>query len=161
MEFNRRGLLKYIRDDFKLPESSVHGPAHWGRVKNIGMKLCDCNSDADRLVVEIFGWCHDMARTTDSEDFEHGKLAVDIILSELQGVYFNLNDHQLSALLYAIRWHSDGYVVASKTVQVCWDSDRLDLGRVGIIPDPKRLCTDTAKNPQFINWAYNNSIKIG
>ena len=26
-----------------------------------------------------------------------------------------------------------------------YDADRLDLGRVGIIPDPRRLCTDAAK----------------
>lgn len=26
-------------------------------------------------------------------------------------------------------------------VQACWDADRLDLGRVGIIPDPERMGT--------------------
>jgi len=27
------------------------------------------------------------------------------------------------------------------TIQTCWDADRLDLGRVGITPDPDRMCT--------------------
>jgi len=31
------------------------------------------------------------------------------------------------------------------TLAVCLDADRLDLGRVGITPDPLRLSTSTAK----------------
>jgi len=31
------------------------------------------------------------------------------------------------------------------TIQTCWDADRLDLGRVGIIPDPDRMCTGMGK----------------
>lgn len=30
-------------------------------------------------------------------------------------------------------------------VQICWDSERLDLGRIGIQPDAKYLFTDYAK----------------
>ena len=33
-----------------------------------------------------------------------------------------------------------------------WDSDRLDLGRVGIKPDPKLLSTERAKHLEVINW---------
>ena len=40
------------------------------------------------------------------------------------------------------------------TVQTCFDSDRLDLGRVGITPDPRYLCTDAAKRPDTIRWAH-------
>lgn len=32
----------------------------------------------------------------------------------------------------ALAYHSDGYTEGDITVQVCWDADRLDLGRVGI-----------------------------
>ena len=32
------------------------------------------------------------------------------------------------------------------TVMACWDADRLDLGRVGIRVDPKRLFTTTAQD---------------
>jgi uncharacterized protein len=39
------------------------------------------------------------------------------------------------------------------TIQTCWDSDRLDLGRVGITPHPRRLCTEAAKRPTTIKWA--------
>ena len=32
------------------------------------------------------------------------------------------------------------------TLAVCLDADRLDLGRVGITPDPLRLSTSTARD---------------
>ena len=44
------------------------------------------------------------------------------------------------------------------TVQTCWDADRLDLGRVGIKPDARYLCTAEAANPEMIAWAYERSI---
>ena len=45
------------------------------------------------------------------------------------------------------------------TVQTCWDADRLDLGRVGIRPLAERLCTDVARDPVLIEWAYQRSIR--
>ncbi len=35
----------------------------------------------------------------------------------------------------------------------CWDADRLDLGRVGIMPEPSRLCTAAAKRSDLLKWA--------
>jgi uncharacterized protein len=45
------------------------------------------------------------------------------------------------------------------TVLTCWDADRLDLGRVGIKPNPHRLCTAAARDPMMIEWAYKRSIR--
>ena len=57
-------------------------------------------------------------------------------------------------LLYdACAHHTDGLTEADITVQVCWDADRLDLGRVGMIPAPKKLCTAAAKTWDLIGWA--------
>lgn len=39
------------------------------------------------------------------------------------------------------------------TIQTCWDSDRLDLGRVGITPHPSKLCTEVVKTKKMIQWA--------
>ena len=44
-------------------------------------------------------------------------------------------------------------VEADITVQVCWDADRLDFGRVGMVPAPKKLCTAAAKTWEIIRWA--------
>ena len=43
------------------------------------------------------------------------------------------------------------------TIDACFDADRLDLGRVGIDPDPERMATERGKeianneNKQIIN----------
>jgi uncharacterized protein len=39
------------------------------------------------------------------------------------------------------------------TIQTCWDSDRLDLGRVGVTPHPSRLCSEAAKTHDVLAWA--------
>ena len=61
-------------------------------------------------------------------------------------------------MVEACRYHSDGLVEGDITVQTCWDSDRLELGRVGIKPVPKRLCTEFAKRQVVIEAAYQRSI---
>jgi uncharacterized protein len=73
-------------------------------------------------------------------------------------VWYDLDSDELELLVYACRYHSDGCTEADLTVQVCWDADRLDLGRVGIRPDPRYLCTEYAKTDPVIETAYQASI---
>ena len=69
-----------------------------------------------------------------------------------------LNDKEAELLIEACEYHSDGLTEADITVQTCWDSDRLDLGRCGIYPAPDRLCTEAARNSEVIKSAYSRSI---
>ena len=46
---------------------------------------------------------------------------------------------------YAIRHHVDGDVSDDPTIGTCWDADRLDLGRVGIVPDEQYMSTAEGK----------------
>ena len=57
--------------------------------------------------------------------------------------------------------HSEGYVRGDITVQTCWDADRLDLGQIGIRPDPQKLCTAEAQSPAVIAAAYRRSLRAG
>ena len=41
---------------------------------------------------------------------------------------FDRSDEEMDLLTEALKYHSDGYTEGDKTVQVCWDVDRLDLG---------------------------------
>jgi uncharacterized protein len=75
----------------------------------------------------------------------------------IRGTLFELNEEEMELLDEALRYHSDGYVDADITVQVCWDADRLDLGRVGIRPSFHKLCTASAKSERFIEAAYRRS----
>lgn len=53
----------------------------------------------------------------------------------------------------------EGQTLGDATVLTCWDADRLDLGRVGIRPHPHRLCTEAARDPVLLEWAYQRSVK--
>ena len=75
----------------------------------------------------------------------------------LQPKYLHLPDEDARLLEVAVQRHTFGMTKAHPTVMTCWDSDRLDLGRVGIRPHPSRLCTDAAKDPDMIRRAYKAS----
>lgn len=66
---------------------------------------------------------------------------------------FDLADHEFNLLYRACAGHTHERTHPDITVQTCWDSDRLDLGRVGIMPHPSRLCTEVAKRREMILWA--------
>ena len=63
----------------------------------------------------------------------------------------------MNLLTLACEGHSDGLLDADICVQSCWDSDRLDLGRVGIEPNPHYLCTEAAKLAVNLNKAIARS----
>ena len=63
----------------------------------------------------------------------------------------------LERLCEAMRLHSDGHTDGDAALQACWDADRLDLGRVGIRPQPARLCTPVAQRGNVIRTAVRMS----
>ncbi len=78
---------------------------------------------------------------------------------ELQGKLYHLSDNELQTLTITCHGHTSERTHPDVTVQTCWDSDRLDLARVGISPDPDRLCTDAARSSEMLKWANNPSIQ--
>jgi len=80
-------------------------------------------------------------------------------LFALNGDLFRLDSAGLDMLIYACRHHSDGLVEGDVTIRTCWDADRLDLGRVGIMPCASKLATREAKDPKVIEWAYSRSVR--
>jgi uncharacterized protein len=66
---------------------------------------------------------------------------------------FDLPDADFELLYEACSLHTDGLVKANITIQTCWGAVRLDLGREGIVPTPKELCTPAAKTWEIIKWA--------
>lgn len=151
----RRQLLKVVRAQFELDQQGVHGPSHWARVRQNGLKLAK-ETGARTSVVELFALIHDSRRENDFEDPEHGRRAARFA-EELAGDVFKIAESDLRLLVLACEGHSDGATEADITVATCWDADRLDLGRVGIKPRPDRLCTEAARNPEMIAWAYRRS----
>ena len=114
---------------------------------------------ANLSVVELFCMLHDTQRRNERRaPPSHGRRAARYAKS-LRGVWFDLSDKEMELLTEALKYHSDGYTEADITVQVCWDADRLDLGRVGIKPAPHRLCTASAKSVAVLEAAYERSVE--
>jgi uncharacterized protein len=148
-------LAHYIREVFLLDWRGVHGAAHWARVRFNGLRLSRLTG-ANTKVVELFAFLHDASRENDASDPEHGERAARLARA-LNGRFFSLSSEELRLLEWACQEHSNGQLRADLSVQVCWDSDRLDLGRIGIRPDPRYLCTTAAQQPRMISAAYQRS----
>jgi uncharacterized protein len=148
-------LLATVRREFALSLEGVHGESHWARVRENGLRLAEITG-ADVQIVEFFAYLHDVKRLNDGWDPEHGLRAAAFV-SKLPRALVPVSDKGLEVLTFACTYHSDGLTKASITVQTCWDADRLDLGRVNIQPDPQRMCTQTAKDPALIEWAFERS----
>lgn len=150
-------LIEAIRARYALDWHGIHGVSHWARVRVNGLKLAALTG-ANLKVVELFAFLHDSCREDDSYDREHGWRAARFAKS-LFGTHIQLPDRQFDLLLQACGGHTISHTHHNITVQTCWDADRLDLGRVGIIPDPLRLCTTAAQDRGMIEWAYRRSIR--
>jgi len=148
-------LIKTILSEYKLPLDGIHGLSHWARVMEYGLKLAEMNG-ADPVVVALFAVFHDCRRLNESRDNEHGKRGGDFANS-LRGRFISISNNQFDLLYYACSYHTTGKTEGDITVRTCWDSDRLDLNRVGIITDPNRLCTDEAKKPDILEWAIERA----
>ena len=151
MELNIPVVLKTVLDDYVLPINGDHGVAHWARVLENGLRLSE-ETGANVEVVQLFAVLHDSRRQNEVTDPEHGPRAAEFAM-ELRGRAFDLDDHEFRLLYKACHGHTHERTHPDVTIQTCWDSDRLDLGRVGITPHPTRLCTEVAKRSETIKWA--------
>jgi len=68
-----------------------------------------------------------------------------LVLNEIAGELFILEPDRLELLEHAIRHHTGGRTSDDPTVGTCWDADRLDIGRVGIIPHERYMSTERAR----------------
>lgn len=148
-------MIRSIRSQYRLPWGGIHGVSHWARVRETGHRLAVRNG-ASPAVVELFAVFHDACRRGDGRDPEHGRRGA-ALAAALRGTLIHLSDRGFSLLQTACTDHTKGMTVADITIQTCWDADRLDLGRVGIVPDPARLCTAAARDPDLIRWAIERS----
>ena len=145
-------LHDLLAKQFLLGPESAHGPTHWRRVETLGLKLA-AETGADETVVRLFAWFHDSRRENEALDRGHGRRGAELAMT-LRGKLFELDDKRFETLLFACRFHTGG-MSCDATIGTCWDADRLDLYRVGMIPDRKYLNTNPAKTPLMINWALS------
>ncbi len=148
-------IIRILHDQF-TSWLGIHGLTHWGRVYDNGMRLSE-ETGANRKVVELFAFLHDSQRHHDGADIGHGHRGAEYA-KMLRGEVFDLDDTEFDLLYVACRDHTDEVTHEDVTIQTCWDSDRLDLGRVGVTPDPEFLNTDAARRPDTIAWAHSRAV---
>ena len=134
-------IRRYVHAEWTL--GALHGIRHWDRVYENGQKLL--TPDTNPLVIGLFAYLHDSCRIDDGEDLYHGKRAADWI-ETLRGTYLkDVSNEEIELLQEACRLHTTKLKTGNPTIDACFDSDRLDLWRVGVIPDPARLATEKGK----------------
>ena len=122
---------------------SIHAPDHWRRVERNGV-LLDSRTGADLAVVRLFALFHDSRRDNDDEDPGYGARGAELAAS-LCPMAYQLSDEQFQVLHYACTWHTDGEHHRDPTIGTCWDADRLDVGRAGVIPEARFMSTAFAR----------------
>jgi uncharacterized protein len=154
-----RKALHVVRPQFRLNfAGGIHGLPHWTRVWFHGRMLA-ARLDLNPAVLAWFAFLHDSQRRNDHLDPLHGPRAADFALTlRREGVVSELDDREFEHLCEAMRLHSDGHTEGEPAIRACWDADRLDLARAGIVPRPERLCTEPARDPQTIAAAVRMAV---
>ena len=155
MPMNHDALMNRIREEYVLDWHGIHGVDHWARVRENGLRLAE-STGANVEIIEYFALLHDARRQDDGRDLDHGPRAAELV-RELAGGLVDLPEPEVELLYVACRDHTRGFVEGDLTVLTCWDADRLDIGRVGIRPDPRFLGTEAARDPETIAWGWRRS----
>lgn len=152
-----KSIIEAIVDQYAQPLEGRHGLSHWARVLENGRLLAE-RTDADLTVVELFAVFHDAGRQNEAFDPDHGARGAELARQFHKEGLLTLTDRQLDLLTLACETHTDGLITGDLTVRVCWDSDRLDLGRAGIRPALGLLCTGAARDSEVMEWACERSL---
>ncbi len=139
----QREITKVLKETFRLNWHGYHGARHWARVRN-NSKILATAYRANHAILHYFSLFHDIARTNEGRDHGHGLRAAEFLSVKGGARWLGLTTSEYQELIGAITLHSDSYPCGTITQKICWDSDRLDLWRVGIMPNPARLFTDRA-----------------
>lgn len=148
-------LRQAVQARFLLGRFTCHGPDHWARVEEFGMRLAPLTG-ADLVVVRYFALFHDSCRESDGQDPDHGARGGELA-RQLRGRLFEMEDRRFELLVEACRTHTAGLNHPDPTIGTCWDSDRLDLLRVGLVPDPHYLSTEAARTREIRDWAMERT----
>jgi uncharacterized protein len=143
VQHDLEGLWAKVIAEATADTQSIHGTEHWARVERNGIYLARV-AGVDDLIVRLFALLHDCQRLNDGSDPEHGNRAASYartIRDDLQ----MLEPKAFDQLCYACEFHTLKTHTDDQVVGICWDADRLDLGRVSIQPSARYLNSEAAK----------------
>lgn len=138
-----KDLWRKIIAESPMSEGATHGPRHWARVERNGLYLAR-ETGANELVVRLFAVLHDCQRVNEAGDPGHGQRAAQYAAA-IRHELPSLSGEAFEQLRFACEWHTDRRFSEDLTIGVCWDADRLDLGRIGITPNAEYLNSEAAR----------------
>lgn len=144
--------ITLVRARFALPRDSIHGPVHWARVLENGLRLAPLTG-ADPVVLALFAIFHDSCRKDDGMDHMHGPRAAKWI----RILDLGITTQQQALFIEACAGHTNAFHSSDPTVGTCWDADRLDIGRIGVQVDPFFMSTAAARDPAILAWAQERA----
>ena len=137
-------VREFAQKGWELGE--MHGLPHWQRVERNGILLSTENGiirkEVNIKVVRFFAYLHDKCRLNDWGDLEHGIRSANMLPTIRETILKDFTDEEIALLDKACRYHTTERRTGIPTVDVCFDADRLDLGRAGIVPNPKLMATE-------------------
>src|SRR5947209_3914139 len=142
--------LATVAETFGAPGLTLrdHGPHHWKCVALTGLEIALLEPSIDLHVLHVFAQLHDSQRLNEYTDPEHGPRAAEIAAKAIDGggvAGFASGDERTDKLIEAIRDHTTARYSDDVTVGACWDADRLNLWRVGTVPDVAFTSTPAAR----------------
>jgi uncharacterized protein len=153
-----RDLLAAVLEQYVLDVRGIHGPTHWARVLENGYRLAPMTG-ARLIVLELFALFHDSCRHNDEIDPDHGERGARLLDRFEQQVRPLVRTTDLALAREACAQHTEGLIHAEASVGTCWDADRLDLARCGIMPAPEYLCSEAARMSDMIDWANDRALR--
>lgn len=146
----------------------THGLPHWQRVERNGILLSmekhagvyQFNKNVKLNVIRAFAYLHDKWRVDNYSDLEHGARAAKMLCGIRDSILSELDDEEFYLLETACRLHTTTHKTGNLTIDICFDADRLDLNRVGIIPDPSRMATEKGAYYARYPEAFKELIRL-
>lgn len=162
---NERKIIDLVLDQYALPIDGYHGIAHWARVYEIGQRVATLvnqllpKANLDHRVPALFALLHDACRLNEGHDPDHGPRAAVFAEKLYRDGIIDLPPELWMWVYQAIESHTHGVISAYPYVQVCYDSDRLDLPRVGIYPDSRFISYETYHHRELMKWSFANAVE--
>lgn len=127
-------------------DKNIHGYKHSLRVSINTEILCDAYGIRSDISYQLknFAFFHDLYRVNDGCDPEHGKRAAEAIKRSKEREHSQMRwipDDIIDKLCFACKNHTHLHKSGDPIIDICFDADRLDLPRVGIMPEPKKMAT--------------------
>lgn len=137
LQFDIEAIKQFTLKNWELGET--HGLPHWQRVERNGILLA--TPEVNTTVIRLFAYLHDKCRIDNGYDIEHGQRAANMLRDIRHTLLEKLTDDEYSLLSKACELHTTTLRTGNLTIDTCFDADRLDLERVGIIPHPSKMAT--------------------